>query len=218
MHDFNLIPKDVIWLASFPRSGNTLLRTILNHCFNIKSASIYTNDLGGNQQLESIVGHIASNDLGEMEFDSDAPKLVKTHRLPTDAAPAIYVARDGREACVSFWRFHQQGEPLCKFIDGQRPAYDWSAHIRAWQPWDRPNTLFLRYEELIGDLPLVLEKISRFLGCRVVTEAIPARQDIIAVDGRWVTPGNRWQDVMTEDALALFFVAHGEMMARLGYS
>ena len=37
-----------IWLASYPRSGNTLLRTILNHCFNLKSASFYFSDFKGN--------------------------------------------------------------------------------------------------------------------------------------------------------------------------
>jgi hypothetical protein len=47
-----------IFLASYPRSGNTYLRTILNHCFDLKSASIYPNDLGGNATLEKFVGHI----------------------------------------------------------------------------------------------------------------------------------------------------------------
>ncbi len=43
----------VIWLASYPRSGNTLLRTVLYQCFGIQSASVYPNDLGGNKALQS---------------------------------------------------------------------------------------------------------------------------------------------------------------------
>ena len=35
----------MIWIASYPRSGNTFLRTILWHCFGLKSASIYPQDL-----------------------------------------------------------------------------------------------------------------------------------------------------------------------------
>ena len=45
----------VTWLASYPRSGNTYLRTILFNCFGIKTASIYPNDLGGNKTLENFV-------------------------------------------------------------------------------------------------------------------------------------------------------------------
>ena len=47
-----------IWLASYPRSGNTFLRTILWHCFGLRSASVYPQDLGGNRALEGYVGHI----------------------------------------------------------------------------------------------------------------------------------------------------------------
>ena len=34
-------------LSSYPRSGNTLLRTVLYQCFNLKSRSVYGNDLVG---------------------------------------------------------------------------------------------------------------------------------------------------------------------------
>ena len=47
-----------IWLTSYPRSGNTLVRTILYQCFNLKTGSVYSNDLGGNINLENYVGHI----------------------------------------------------------------------------------------------------------------------------------------------------------------
>ena len=36
-----------LFLSSYPRSGNTLLRTVLYQCFNLKSRSVYGNDLGG---------------------------------------------------------------------------------------------------------------------------------------------------------------------------
>ena len=33
-------------LSSYPRSGNTFLRTVLYQCFNLKSGSVYGDDLG----------------------------------------------------------------------------------------------------------------------------------------------------------------------------
>ena len=56
---------NIIWLASYPRSGNTLLRTVLWHCFGLRSASLYPEDLGGNAALKSYIGHV---DHSELEF------------------------------------------------------------------------------------------------------------------------------------------------------
>lgn len=70
-----------IWLASYPRSGNTLLRTILNHCFGLKSASVYTKDLGGNEKLETYVGHIEHDEKGKLSFPNGVLPLIKTHQL-----------------------------------------------------------------------------------------------------------------------------------------
>ena len=36
-----------LFVSSYPRSGNTFLRTVLYQCFNLKSGSVYGNDLGG---------------------------------------------------------------------------------------------------------------------------------------------------------------------------
>ena len=47
--------RHVVWLASYPRSGNTFLRTILWHCFGLRSASVYPKDLGGNRALEAVI-------------------------------------------------------------------------------------------------------------------------------------------------------------------
>ena len=52
---------EITWLASYPRSGNTFVRTILFNCFGIKTASVYPKDLGGRTILEEFVGHIEHN-------------------------------------------------------------------------------------------------------------------------------------------------------------
>ena len=51
----------IVWVASYPRSGNTMLRTVLWHCLGLRTASVYPNDLGGNKDLEDYVGHIERN-------------------------------------------------------------------------------------------------------------------------------------------------------------
>ena len=98
----------IIWIASYPRSGNTFLRTILWYSFGLRSASIYPNDLGGNRALEEYVGHIEHGPKMQMQLQENGAQLVKTHECATDNNPAIYVVRDGRAACVSFWKFYKK--------------------------------------------------------------------------------------------------------------
>jgi len=67
--------KDIIWLASYPRSGNTYLRTMLWHCFGLRSASIYPNDLGGNK-LDGTVSFCAGA-IVTPEANPIEPQLIK---------------------------------------------------------------------------------------------------------------------------------------------
>ena len=46
----------VTWLASYPRSGNTLLRTILKRCFEQPSQSIYDDTELSDPELSRLVG------------------------------------------------------------------------------------------------------------------------------------------------------------------
>ena len=74
----------VTWLASYPRSGNTFLRTILFNCFGIKTASIYPKDLGGNKILENFVGHIEHSQNKTITFQKGSIPIIKTHQFNKD--------------------------------------------------------------------------------------------------------------------------------------
>jgi hypothetical protein len=146
----------MIWLASYPRSGNSLLRTILWQCFGLRSFSIYPNDLGGNKELEDYVGHIEHDPDGLVRFPSNAIPLMKTHDHPTHSHPAIYVVRDGRAASVSLRQFLGERQPLKAVIAGQHRFGTWSDHLTAWRPSIRANTLLVKYEDMTSNLPHVL--------------------------------------------------------------
>lgn len=207
----------VLWLASYPRSGNTFLRTILHHAFGLRSGSVYPGDLGGNAALEAYVGHIEHGADGRIWFPDGALPLVKTHRLPSDDAPTIYVVRDGRPACLSLWTFYGRIIPLEAVIAGQHRFGTWADHLRAWAPWQRPRTLFLRYEDLTGDLTGVLARLGAFLDRTPIAHQIPQRETIAGVDGRWVTQRHDWRKSYTADQLRLFDAVNGAMMRHLGY-
>jgi len=93
----------VTWLASYPRSGNTLLRIILKRCFGLTSQSVYDDAEFSDATLRDVVGHEAVGD-DPARFLRQAQKerrrlYVKTHEPPpADRHPVIYVVRDGRAA------------------------------------------------------------------------------------------------------------------------
>ncbi|MDB9313837.1 sulfotransferase domain-containing protein [Spirulina sp. CS-785/01] len=207
----------MIWLASWPRSGNTLLRTLLFSCFGLYSGSVYPQDLGNNKTLEQQVGHIEWNGDGTIDFPEQVP-LFKTHEYPPNEQPAIYVVRDGRVACVSMWLFYNQSAPLEAIIAGQHRFGTWGNHVQAWSPWNRPNTLLLRYEDLSTDYTTALEPLSSFLGVPLQSEVLPSREEIARKDGRWVRKKSDWRDYWTDELETLFLQYNQAMLEKMGYS
>jgi hypothetical protein len=211
-------PPPFVWLASFPRSGNTLLRTILWNCFALRSASVYPNDLGQNHSLEETVGHI-EHDAGKISFPPNQKTcLVKTHEHKQDAQPAIYVVRDGRTAIVSLWEFYDRRIPLKTLIEGTHQFGKWQDHLQAWDYSRRPKTLFLRYEDLLLNLEQTLKLLSDFLQHQILSHDLPARESIANQDGRWVRSGVEQADTrLSGDLLELFNNLHAEGLKRAGY-
>jgi hypothetical protein len=209
--------KGVVWIASYPRSGNTFLRTILWQCFGQRSGSVYPNDLGGNRKLEDYVGHIECVQNVGIQFPAGNIPLVKTHEYPINDNPAIYVVRDGRAASVSLGKFYESSLNLETLIEGQHRFGTWSKHLLAWAPWERPNTLLLKYEDMRIDLSGTLEKISRFLGQDILKENIPDREQIAEDDGRWVRRESDWKTDMADKLLLRFNQLNQEMLKKMGY-
>lgn len=209
----------VVWLVSYPRSGNTLLRLVLRQCFDLSSASIYPNDLDGVKVLEDCVGHLEYGTDMQQWLETSDRLLVKSHEAPEDDQPAIYVVRDGRAVCVSLWEFYKRELPMDAIISGAHAFGTWAQHVAAWRPWDRPGTLLLRYEDMVGNLPKALEQISDFLGAPIVRQRLPDREELAArTGGRWVRQQHpHWRSVLTEQQQKLFSYFNGEMMRALEY-
>jgi len=210
---------NIVWIASYPRSGNTFLRTILWQCFGVRTGSAYPSDFGGNKALENYVGHIeyrADAD-GIIRFDDKNIPLVKTHEYPTDTNAAIYVIRDGRAASVSLWHFYKGQLSLNEVIEGQHRFGKWSDHVRAWKAYKRPNTLLLKYEDMKNDLPTTLKMISAFLKIDIRKMDIPDRANIASVDGCWVRNNSDWRAEFPKDLLDRFNEQNKVMLKKMGY-
>ena len=211
-----------ILLASYPRSGNTFLRTLLWNNFGFKSGSVYKNDLGGNKNLENFVGHI-EHENGHIYFPSDQPIFLKTHAL--DIYPGektIYVVRNGLDALRSLLKFYsdeiiESPEYSKKISKGELFFKDWASHLQSWVPWRRQHTLFLRYEEMASDPLDTILKLSEFLNVKPINTVIPERDTISNVDGKWVRKATENQDKVPEHLKENFMKQNSDMMKFLGY-
>lgn len=209
----------VVWLASYPRSGNTMLRIILSQCFGLPSAAIYREDFGGNEALHELTGRIAPTSEGVIDFGNVPVRVLKTHGRPQDGSKAIYVVRNGVDATASFHDHGRRQIPVETLIRGRPGLPTWSEHIAWWAPRTRPDTLLLRYEDVIADIGQTVDRIAGFIDLAPRSRSIPSREELAAVDGKWVrsaTAPDRTK--LSSDQIARFWELNGDAMVAYGYS
>jgi len=207
----------LIWLASYPRSGNTFLRTVLRQCFGLRSASIYRDDLMRLPVIEGLAGHIEHGPDGRLDFADQPLQLIKTHAPPFDGRPAIYVLRDGRDAAISLYHFMHERRALEDIVTGSTQFGSWADHVTAWSPTARPNTLLLRYEELVCDLGCCVDKIADYLKRTPNSRTMPPRDELAKLDGHWIRPESAERATLDGPALDRFWEVNGAAMRAYGY-
>ena len=112
-----------VWIASYPRSGNTFLRIILENMFQLPTYSLYR--VEGQQVYDPSADALQEAPFlprdwrSRVSTDSQAAlALIKTHNLPEDNAQAIYVVRDGRATLDSVLSLPQKIRVRAAIIDG----------------------------------------------------------------------------------------------------
>src|SRR3954464_8946304 len=96
----------IVWLASYPRSGNTLLRQVIKKCLGLhsfESVGRLKHEYDDRDPTwKEVCGSLQNREDREAFYpratNSAETVLVKTHEPPLDAQKAIYVVRDGRLA------------------------------------------------------------------------------------------------------------------------
>lgn len=201
-----------LWLASFPRSGNTLLRQVLHAGWGLQSGSVYSLDLGDNLAVIRACGHVDLRVLSDgrgrcLLNPHNIP--IKTHQLPQNQTDrAIYVLRDGRAACVSLWHFLAQGVSLEDVVCGRTQFGTWSDHVMAWTAQPGIAAL-IRYEEMINAPEAAVTALSGLFGAPPCDplEPLRNRDAIAAQDGTWVRRPSDWR-AHWSDACEELFVRH----------
>ncbi|RZA29247.1 MAG: hypothetical protein EOP92_37590 [Lysobacteraceae bacterium] len=120
-------------------------------------------------------------------------------------------------ATVSLYEFYESRAPMIKIIEGGTRFGTWKDHVGHWMPETRPSTLFLRYEDLVANIPLAIERLSDFLDLPVKSQKIPSREQIASSDGRWVRSSGAARLELKGAELDRFMEINGETMTKFGY-
>ena len=196
-----------------------------------------SSDLIGHQKLTMGVKNMA---------DSDQVFFVKTHHLPSDNYPAIYLVRDGRDSLVSYthylisfrdnslksyWQrkiktifgWNEYTETLIDLIVSSDRNYgSWSENVKYWMGRDS-NTCVIRFEELLKNPYEHIAKVMKAMNVQtnvlIKDSKIPSFEELNTKWPQFFRQGKsgNWRQDMTSEIQDLFWKYHGEVMEEIGY-
>lgn len=221
----------IIWLASYPRSGNTLLRTIIRQTMDSPSFSdepLQAN-ISFSDNTRDAFGDLPITEPWEVFYEkasnSKETFFVKTHLPPRDNQPVIYILRDGRAALSSYLKYHQNFSMdyignIYDLVLGNDYYGGWSEHFSNWASNER-KIMYLRYEEIVHPSQETLESIAMFVGKqKFKTQWTNSFNQLHSDNPSFFREGNvNWVENADWNWLVnqLFFLMHGELMVKFNY-
>jgi Sulfotransferase domain len=154
----------IVWVASFPRSGNTFLRIVLHRLYGVRTSVVYDFDGVADRLGPDLIGFEERSSPIEILRAAPEPYFVKTHRQRDDLVDhqdrAICLVRDGRDALVSWARLQSRNkgddalfEPELRrmILEDEAGTGSWGANVLSWLQPPSASRVVLRYEDLTRD-------------------------------------------------------------------
>ena len=183
----------IVWLASYPKSGNTYARMLLHNY-------LYGETEDTELVAERIPGiHSLMGENVELKIENDEKKIVKSHFCLTRKHPYfditsgfIYILRNPRDVLLSSARYlceTSRPEELRQFaktfienlgapIWQESNMGTWPEHVASWlyQAPRIPN-IFIKYRDMRSDPAAALRNMVNFLGIEPDEPRIQAAVD-----------------------------------------
>jgi hypothetical protein len=235
----SLRPADV-FVASYPRSGNTWLRFMLYEIL-VGQSSTFTN-------VHQLVPDIGKQGAALPVLASEG-RLIKTHEpyLPL-YHKAIYLVRDARDVALSEFAFQKAlglaednfEAYLPRFLRGEvNPFGSWTAHVDSWmdaKDKGAAEVLVVRFDEMRSAPEESLANMMDFLNVPVERETI--RRAVMnnsvekmrdkekinpqkaSAKGRFIRSGavGGWREKFSDSQAQLVDECAGKILARLGFA
>ena len=211
----------LVWLASFPRSGNTFLRMAIH--WNTAERP-YTYQMVNSPLFlrAGVVEEVGCRSMPKMSLkkmaESEELYMVKHHRGVTDLpykAPSVFIVRDPRDVVASMIR-SQAGKKRDLMVSTGKGYW----HTFCEKSLDYAD-IIVKYEELIVDPYEMVKRVVDTLNLPLTM----LRQDMPTFEEMhkklplffWRGVVGSGRDVFTPKQEAALYARAGHMMARLGY-
>jgi hypothetical protein len=197
----NISKYNPIWLASFPRSGNTFVRQVLFEAFGCLSYTVYENE----EQTAHFGGYLGGYAGGSSVL------FVKTHSMRvTEMGGRIWhIYRDGRDAFTSFRKM----QSTCKDDIGVWGDYIDAVHSAA--------DVSTSYEDLvldpIGEVKKALIALNVDSKIQQVSEQLSSFEDLQKRNPEFWRRGKVGSHIDEMDDVAEFCRRNGRQLRQLGY-
>uniref|UniRef100_A0A0P5S7S9 Sulfotransferase sult n=1 Tax=Daphnia magna TaxID=35525 RepID=A0A0P5S7S9_9CRUS len=206
------IRNDDVWIRTFPRSGTTwtseLIWLMMNDCnfdvanqipLTIRAPNIDTCYATNSESMAS-QGFSSTVPTLEKLAELPSPRVLKSHLplylLPPgllDSCKVIYVARNPKDALVSFYYFHHMVkffqftgtlEQFAEYFIQSKLMWTpyFSSVLDAWANRHHPNMLFLFFEDMKKDIRKEIRKMCSFLNKQLSDEQIETLVEHVKVD------------------------------------
>jgi hypothetical protein len=218
----------IVWMASYPRSGNTLLAHVLHRVFGFRTYSVYPRARPSNRASGRYIGlSELDRPIPELALRSE-PYWIKTHELPAgDAYPAVVIVRDGRDSLVSYAHFilsHEGGSDFRQVLDDliryEASYAGWGTHVWTWMR-RRPRPAIIKYEELAREPVETVRRAAREIKVPLPRPGgIPTSFDVLHKQmPRFFRQGKAgsFRTEMPEELQRAFWLKFGGVMQELGY-
>lgn len=226
----------IVWVSSFPRSGNTFLRIVLNRLYGVRTSVVYDVDGVAERLGSDLIGAVARPAPIEAMRKSDEVYFVKTHRQRdsqvNEADKAVCLVRDGRDALVSWARMSsetdgRQFETELRAMITRRDEVgtgSWGRNILSWLQPAVSHRVVLRYEDLAREQGAAVEPVMTALvpQLRPLADArVPSFADLQQADDGFFRRGiiATHRDELPDDLHQLFWAQPDNIAAMrlLGY-
>lgn len=225
------LARMLVWLASYPRSGNTLTRAILNRVFEVPVPSVYPEGLDGSGEHDwgdfvPLFKHpqgLLGAELADWARSRPEIYVLKTHEFPDGLDdPAIILVRDGRAAMASYERYIRtwwnQPTGLEQIVIGAAPLSNWSDWLHAWHVRAAPR-LTMHYEDVATNPAVAVGKMAEFLDLAPRRDFDISFEEMQATNPRFFRVGANDAGIAEVERRCpnLFWALHGAHMRCFGY-
>ncbi|XP_034117394.1 luciferin sulfotransferase [Drosophila nasuta] len=184
------IYEDDVWMISYPRTGSTWAQEmvwLLGNQLDYEAAKQQLSQRSPMIELSALFStdhhKWVSDALGntvELVRNSPRPRFARSHlswqllpqQFESVKPKIVYTARNPKDLCVSYYHYckllHGINGDFDQFVElflgGHTPMGSYWKHVLPfWKRSYDDNVLFIKYEDMIKDLPAVVRRCAQFL-------------------------------------------------------